>query len=59
MSLFLQIHERNLSNHKVVCENGVNPYPVYSAIEKEEGDCAKYKLLVKNKSSKDLKTELS
>ncbi|PIO37941.1 hypothetical protein AB205_0013030 [Aquarana catesbeiana] len=32
-----EIHERNLSNHKVVCENGVNPYPVYSAIEKEEG----------------------
>lgn len=32
-----EIHERNLSNHRDGCENGVNPYPVYSAIEKEEG----------------------
>ncbi|KAM5165085.1 cytosolic phospholipase A2 gamma [Mantella aurantiaca] len=32
-----EIHERKLSNHKDVCENGENPYPVYSAIEKEEG----------------------
>ncbi|CAI9548371.1 unnamed protein product [Staurois parvus] len=32
-----EIHERNLSNHKDGCENGVNPYPIYSAIEKAEG----------------------
>ncbi|XP_072266185.1 cytosolic phospholipase A2 gamma-like [Pyxicephalus adspersus] len=32
-----EMHEGKLSNHKDGCENGKNPYPIYSAIEKEEG----------------------
>ncbi|KAM4808041.1 cytosolic phospholipase A2 gamma [Rhinophrynus dorsalis] len=29
------INETNLSSHQAACENGTNPYPVYSAVEKE------------------------
>ncbi|XP_056384548.1 cytosolic phospholipase A2 gamma isoform X2 [Hyla sarda] len=30
-----EINEKSLSNHKASCESGENPYPVYSAVEKD------------------------
>ncbi|KAM9330782.1 cytosolic phospholipase A2 gamma [Gastrophryne carolinensis] len=29
-----EMNEKNLSSYKVACENGENPYPVFSAVEK-------------------------
>ncbi|XP_069505187.1 cytosolic phospholipase A2 gamma-like isoform X2 [Ambystoma mexicanum] len=35
------INEKNLTNHKEACEQGINPYPIYAAVEKEHVETAR------------------